>query len=74
MVVHASPDILEAVLHDGQHVFGCLLLRRVRRESGAELLDRLAAEAGQPRVQHQRHQRDERLTVRPARDETGLAL
>ena len=65
LVVHTGAHVLEAVEYNVLHMLRRLLLRALRRESGAKLLNGLAAEAGQSSVQHERDERDERLAVGP---------
>ena len=64
-VVSLAAPTERALLNDAQHVLSCLFLRCVRHETVAKLLDRLTAKTRQARVEHQRHQTDDRFSVRP---------
>jgi hypothetical protein len=62
-VVGPRPEIQETVADNLQHVRRRLLVGGPRVESPSQQFDRLAPETRQSRVQHERHQRNDRFLV-----------
>ena len=66
-IVGSRADVAERGSHNVHHVIGRLPIRRLGHETGLEELDGLPSEAGQSSVEHKRHERHYRLSVRPHR-------
>ena len=63
-IIRLGPEAAVTFLYDGHHVPGSLALVAVRHEALTQLLDGLAAEAGQARIQHQGDEGDDGVLVR----------
>jgi len=65
-VVRFAAQTLRAIVNDAQHVLRGFTVRRIRLEPIAQHLDCTTAETRQSGVKHQRNQRHNRFTIRPA--------
>lgn len=74
LVIDRAAQILVRVLYDGRHKVSSLAFAEPEREAVAQSADRaVALEAGEARVQHELHGRDELESVWAQSEESGDA-